>query len=46
MYITYKNYNGGINNLIIVSDNKGIFATSLISVTQAIKNYKRKIKRG
>lgn len=44
MYITYKNYKGGINNLIVVSDDKGRFATSLISIEQAIKNYKRKIK--
>lgn len=46
MFVTYKNYKGGINNLIVVSDNKGRFATSLISIEQAIKNYKRKIKRG
>ncbi len=44
MYITYKNYRGGINNLIVVHD--GLYvATSTKSIAQAMKNLKRKEKK-
>ena len=42
MFISYANYKGGINNLIIVRDDAGNVATSLKSLDQAIKNLKRK----
>ena len=45
LYISYQNYNGGINNLIIVEDTKGNFATSTISKEKAIQNYYRKLRR-
>lgn len=45
MYINFVNYKGGINNLIVVSDNNGNFSTSQKDVKTAIKNYKRKIKK-
>lgn len=45
MYINFVNYKGGINNLIVVSDNKGNYATSQKDVKTAVKNYKRKIKK-
>ena len=45
MYINFVNYKGGINNLIVVSDNKGNYATSQKDVKTAIKNYKRRIKK-
>lgn len=41
----YKNYNGGINNLCVVSDANGNYATSLKSKEQAVKNYIRKVKK-
>lgn len=44
LYISYKNHNGGINNLIIVQDIKGNCATSTISKEKAIKNYYRKMR--
>lgn len=44
--IRYKNYKGGINNLIIAQEyDTGLFATSKINVEQAIKNQKKKIKK-
>lgn len=45
MYVSFKNYKGGINNLIVISDEKGIYATSLKDVKTALKNYERKLKR-
>lgn len=47
MIITYKNYKGGINNLIVITEHlnpyiNGITATSTKSVEHAIKNFKRK----
>lgn len=45
LYISYQNYNGGINNLIIVEDVKGNYATSTISKEIAIQNYYRKLRR-
>lgn len=42
LFISYANYSGGINNLIIVEDKNGNFATSKKSKTQAIKNFTRK----
>lgn len=42
MKISYANYKGGINNLIIVRDDAGNVATSQKSLDQAIKNLKRK----
>lgn len=42
--INYKNYKGGINNLIIaIDDETGITATSTKSKEQAIKNLKRQL---
>ena len=45
MFITYKNYKGGINNLCVVSDVMGNYATSLKGEAQAIKNYKKKVRK-
>ena len=45
LYISYQNYNGGINNLIIVEDTKGNFSTSTISKERAIQNYYKKLRR-
>ena len=42
MYINYVNYKGGINNLCVVSDNKGNYARSTKSKEQAIKNFKKR----
>ena len=42
MLIKYVNYKGGVNNLIVVFDAQGVYATSLKSKEQAIKNYNRK----
>lgn len=40
--ITYENYKGGINNLIVaIDDETGITATSTKSKEQVIKNLKR-----
>lgn len=44
MYINYINYKGGINNLCIVADNAGRYATSTKGKEQALKNFKRKYK--
>lgn len=44
--IRHENYKGGINNLIIAQEyDTGLFATSKISVEQAIKNLKSKKSR-
>lgn len=50
MIITYENYKGGVNNLIVVSEHlnpytKGIVATSTKSVEHAIRNFKRKLAK-
>lgn len=45
MTVSYRNYKGGINNLIVVSDDKGNTATSTKDLQQAIKNLKRKQRR-
>lgn len=45
MYYTHKNYKGGTNNLLIVFDNKGNYATSLKNFYTAEKNLKAKIRR-
>lgn len=46
VYISYENYKGGINNLIVAQ--YGLFgevATSQISKEVAIKNLKRKLRK-
>lgn len=44
--ITYENYKGGINNLIVARYGfNGIVATSLISEEMAIDHLKRKINK-
>lgn len=45
--ISYENYKGGVNNLIIVTDDDetGITATSTKSKEQAIKNLKRQLRK-
>lgn len=45
MFISYKNYKGGINNLIVASDNAGNVGTSQKSVDQALKNLERNKRR-
>lgn len=50
MIITYHNYKGGINNLIVVHNgldgkNWNMTARSTKGVEQAIKNFKRKYER-
>ncbi len=45
MYYTHQNYKGGTNNLLIVFDNKGNYATSLKNFYTAEKNLKAKIRR-
>lgn len=45
MYITYKNYKGSINNLCVFSDVMGNYATRLKGKDQAIKNYKKKVRK-
>ena len=43
-YITYRNYKGGINNLIVATDSKtGLAATSTKSKEDAIVRLDRKI---
>ncbi len=45
-YITYRNYKGGINNLIIATDSKtGLTATSTKSKEAAIVRLDRKITK-
>lgn len=45
MFYTHQNYKGGTNNLLIVFDNKGNYATSLKNFYTAEKNLKAKIIR-
>ena len=45
MYITYKNHKGGTNNLCVVFDVMGNYATSLKGKDQAINNYKKKVRK-
>ena len=45
LYISYQNYNGGINNICIVEDNNGNYGTSTNGKKQAIKNYYRNLRR-
>lgn len=50
MIITYENYKGGVNNLIIVREHlnpykNGIVATSTKSVEHAIRNFKRQLAK-
>lgn len=50
MIITYENYKGGVNNLIVVSEHlnpykNGIIATSTKSVEHAIRNFKRQLAK-
>lgn len=45
MFINYYNYKGGINNLIVVSDNKGICGRSIKDKETAIKNYLKNLKK-
>ena len=44
MYISYKNYQGGINNLVVVESN-GVVTTSIKDTKTAIRTHKRKLKR-
>ena len=44
MFIWYENYNGGINNLVVVKSH-GIITTSLKDKTTAIKNHRRKLRQ-
>lgn len=51
MLISYQNYNGGINNLCVVTEDfrgnvfSGICGTSTIDEAHAIKNFKRNFKK-
>lgn len=45
IYTSFENYKGGINNLIVVSDNYGNRGTSTKSPQAAYKNYLRNRKR-
>jgi len=40
MYISYHNYKGGTNNLIVVSEGN-VRGSSLIDLEHAIRNFKR-----
>ncbi|NYE06976.1 hypothetical protein F4694_003761 [Bacillus niacini] len=44
MYISYKNYQGGIDNLVVVESN-GVVTTSIKDTKTAIRTHKRKLKR-
>jgi hypothetical protein len=44
LYISYGNYQGGINNLVVVESN-GVVTTSLKDKETAIRTHKRKLKR-
>ncbi|MBM7650910.1 hypothetical protein [Neobacillus cucumis] len=44
MYISYRNYEGGINNLVIVESN-GVVTSSLKDKETAVRTHKRKLKR-
>ena len=45
MFYTHENYKGGTNNLLIVFDSEGNYATSLKNFYTAEKNLKAKIRR-
>jgi len=45
LYISYQNFNGGINNLCVVQDIQGNFGTSTKSQKQAIQNYYKNLKK-
>lgn len=45
MFVKYENYKGGINNLCVVYDERGFIGTSTKGKEQAIKNYKKQIKK-
>jgi len=45
MYYSHENFKGGTNNLLIVFDNKGNYATSLKDFYTAEKNLRAKIRR-
>ena len=45
MFITYKNYKGGINNLCVVSDVMGNYTTSLKWEAQAIKKLQKESEK-
>ena len=45
VYTSFHNYKGGINNLIVVSDDCGNRGTSQKTVQAAYKNYLRNMKR-
>ncbi|MEH7747275.1 hypothetical protein V7659_19895 [Neobacillus drentensis] len=44
MYISYKNYQGGIDNLVVVESNE-VVTTSIKDTKTAIRTHKRKLKR-
>jgi hypothetical protein len=44
IYISYRNFQGGINNLVVVKRN-GVVTTSLKDMETAIRTHKRKLKR-
>ncbi len=50
MIITYQNYKGGINNLVVICERlspyyNGVVATSTKDEQTAIKNFKRNYKK-
>jgi hypothetical protein len=44
MYISYRSYKDGINNLVVVESN-GVITTSLKDKETAVRTHKRKLKR-
>ncbi len=44
MYISNRNFQGGINNLVVVESN-GVVTTSFRDKETAIRTHKRKLKR-
>ncbi len=44
MFISYQNYKGGINNLVVV-ESDGIVTTSLKDKETAIRNHKKKLNK-
>jgi len=44
IFIIYKNYKNGINNLCAVFDVNGNYGSSLNGKKHAIKNYKRNVR--
>lgn len=45
LFISYENFNGGINNLYVVQDIKGNCGTSIVSKEKAIQNYYKNLKK-